>query len=83
MTEESARLAAELEELREAILEDWIIVTTRNVDAIRAMEKSLSWRVTRPLRLVRSAQLRAAELGYVEAGQLVAARLAAKAGLTK
>ena len=80
MTEDSARLAQELEELREAVLEDWIVVTTRNVDAIRAMEQSFSWRLTRPLRLFRSAQLRAREIGYVQAGQLVATRLAARAG---
>jgi hypothetical protein len=85
--DEAGNLRAELDELREAVLEDWIVITTRNVDAIRAMqgsiramESTLSWRVTRPLRLFRSVQLRASQIGYVRASQLAAARLAEKLG---
>jgi hypothetical protein len=78
--DENLKLRAELDELREAILEDWIFVTTRNVDAIRAMQRTVSWRVTRPLRLFRSAQRKASEIGYVRASQLAATRVAEKLG---
>lgn len=77
---ESARLQAELEELREAVLTDWILVTTRNVDALRAMQQSVSWRITRPLRVLRVFQRKASDLGYIRAGQLAAARVAEKVG---
>lgn len=79
-TEDSARLEAELEELREAVLEDWILMTTRNVEAIRAMQRTVSWRVTRPLRMFRVFQRKASDLGYIRASQLAAARLAEKLG---
>lgn len=78
--DDTARLKDDLEELREAVLDDWILVTTRNVDAIRSMEQTLSWRVTKPLRVFRSVQRRASDVGYVRAGQLAAARVAEKLG---
>ncbi|WAB84024.1 hypothetical protein OVN20_00110 [Microcella daejeonensis] len=78
--DDTARLKDDLEELREAVLDDWILVTTRNVDAIRSMEQTLSWRVTKPLRVLRSVQRRASDVGYVRAGQLAAARVAEKLG---
>jgi len=85
--DEAGRLKAELEELREAVLEDWLLVTTRNVDVIRklqgtvrAMQRTVSWRVTRPLRLFRSFQFKATEIGYFRAGQLAAVRVAEKFG---
>ncbi len=78
--DETAQLRAELDELREAVLEDWILVTTRNVDAIRAMQRTVSWRVTRPLRIFRVFQRKASEVGYVRAGQLAAVRVAEMLG---
>lgn len=78
--DDTAKLKAELDELREAVLDDWILVTTRNVDAIRAMQRTLSWRVTKPLRVLRRFQRRAADIGYVTASQLAAVRVAEKLG---
>ncbi len=78
--DDTVKLKAELDELREAVLDDWILVTTRNVDAIRAMQRTVSWRVTRPLRIFRGFQRRAADIGYVTASQLAAVRVAEKLG---
>jgi hypothetical protein len=44
----------ELRALRDAILNDWIVVTVRSSAALAAMQRSLSWRVTKPLRLIRT-----------------------------
>lgn len=77
---ETEKLEAELDELREAVLDDWLIVTTRNVDAIRAMQRTVSWRITRPLRMMRVMQRRASEVGYLRASQLAAVRVAEKLG---
>lgn len=78
--DDSAKLRAELEELREAVLEDWILMTTRNVDAIRAIQRTFSWRVTRPLRVFRVFQRKASDVGYIRASQLAAGRVAEKLG---
>lgn len=78
--DQTTRLRAELDELREAVLEDWIVVTTRNFEAIREMQHTVSWRVTRPLRVFRVFQRKAFEIGYARATQLAAQRVAAKLG---
>jgi hypothetical protein len=44
----------ELRALRDAILNDWIVVTVRSSAALAAMQRSLSWRVTKPLRFIRT-----------------------------
>jgi hypothetical protein len=68
----------ELDQLREAVLDDWLIVTSSVTDYLRDMQTTFSWRVTRPLRLVRRYQRRAGEIGVVPAGQLAAVALARK-----
>jgi hypothetical protein len=74
---------AELVELRQAVLEDWILVTSRAGQTQRAMERTLSWRITRPLRLVRIFSAKAKEIGLPEASQLAAVTLARRLGLSK
>lgn len=67
---------AELVELRAAVLDDWLIVTSSVTDYLRDMTMTFSWRVTRPLRMARKYQRKAAEIGYVPASQLAAVALA-------
>lgn len=69
---------ADLEELREAVLDDWLLVTSSVTDYLNDIQHTLSWRVTRPLRVVRVLQKRAGELGVVPTGQLAAVALAKK-----
>jgi hypothetical protein len=71
---------AELEELRQAVLDDWIVVTTRTVGVIEAMQATLSWRVTKPLRLAKRFQLAAQSDGLGVAIDLAAVAVARRLG---
>ena len=68
----------ELQELRQAVLDDWIIVTTTAGADLQQMKTSLSWRVTKPLRLARRFQSGMREYGFSAATELAAAEIAAK-----
>jgi hypothetical protein len=70
----------ELEQLRDAVLDDWLLVTSAVTDALRDMQQTLSWRVTRPLRRFRTLQRKVEAVGIVPAGQLAAAELARRIG---
>ncbi|BDZ51513.1 hypothetical protein GCM10025867_37540 [Frondihabitans sucicola] len=70
----------DLNELREAVLDDWLRVTSSVTDAVREMQSTLSWRITRPLRLVRMVQRKVDEFGVVPAAQLSAAAIAKRLG---
>jgi hypothetical protein len=71
---------ADLAELREAVLDDWFRVTSSVTDAVTEIENTLSWRVTRPLRLARTLQRKASEIGVVPASQLAAVAVAKRLG---
>ena len=66
----------QLEELRDAVLDDWILVTSHATDAIRSMQATVSWRVTRPLRTFRVLSYKAKDIGLVPTGQLAAVAIA-------
>jgi hypothetical protein len=68
----------QLVELRDAVLDDWILVTSHSTDALRAMQASLSWRVTRPLRVFRTFSFKAREIGVVPTGRLAAHAIASR-----
>jgi hypothetical protein len=70
----------ELAELRQAVLDDWVVVTTRTSVALHSIQKTVSWRVTRPLRLVRRFQGSVNELGLAAATDLAAASVARRLG---
>ncbi len=68
--EERDELRQENEQLRQRTLEDWVRVATSEASVpalVHQMEASLSWRVTKPLRTIRSVQLKAAQVGYLRA----------------
>ncbi|MCU1527630.1 MAG: hypothetical protein JWP75_1393 [Frondihabitans sp.] len=71
---------ADLAELREAVLDDWLRVTSSVTDAVIEIENTLSWRVTRPLRLVRLLQRKVGEIGVIPASQLAATAVAKRLG---
>ena len=81
MPDETTTAEAELSELREAVLADWIIVTSRAGITLRAMQATVSWRVTRPLRLFRMFSNHAKETSLADASQLAAVRIASRLGL--
>lgn len=75
-----ASAEVELEQLREAVLDDWLVVTSSVTDYLRDIQQTFSWRVTRPLRRARLLQKKVDEVGVVPAGQLVAVTLAKRLG---
>lgn len=75
-----AQLRTQLEELREAVLLDWVQVTRHHAGAIRDMQESLSWRITRPLRLVRTYQYKVREVGALNATRIAAEIVVARVG---
>lgn len=76
----SSKADAELRELREAVLDDWLVVTTSVTGALHDIQQTVSWKVTRPLRLGRLLQRKVSEVGAVPASQLAAAALARRLG---
>ncbi len=69
-----------LQDLRDALLDDWLLVTEHLAGTQQQMESSLSWRVTAPLRLVRLFQVKARELGLPAATRLGTAVVARRLG---
>jgi hypothetical protein len=73
VADERDRLRAEISEIRGQAIEQWLAtVRTESVELSRAreMERSRSWRITRPLRAVQTIRLRAAKIGYGRALRL-------------
>jgi hypothetical protein len=70
----------EYDELRQAVLDDWIVITTRTAGRVDEMKRTLSWRITAPLRLARVFQLTAREEGLSVARDLTAAAIARRFG---
>ncbi len=71
---------SDLRELREAVLDDWLRVTSSVTDAVTEIQSTVSWRVTRPLRLTRMMQRKVSEIGVVPASRLAAVALAKRLG---
>lgn len=69
-----------LAELRQAVLDDWIVVTTRTAGALHAIQQTVSWRVTKPLRMVKRFQRASDEYGFGRAAELTAASVARRLG---
>ena len=68
------------EELRQAVLDDWIVVTTRTAGRVEEMTQTFSWRITKPLRLARVFQRTAQDQGLSVARDLTAAAIARRLG---
>lgn len=64
-----SQLERELAELREAVVDDWLANAAHASEELIAMRQSISWRVTRGLRLVRTFQLKAREVGFANAAR--------------
>jgi hypothetical protein len=67
---ENDDLRAQLDFVRNHSLDTWLRVVHSSGIAVRDYENTLSWRVTRPLRLVRRVQVAVREMGI---GPVVAA----------
>lgn len=86
----SARLAAaesQIEQLKAAndalmneSLNSWLTVVGDESRILGEVYSTLSWRITRPLRLVRQVQRKVAEVGAAETTSLVAARVKQRLG---
>jgi len=72
---EIARLQAEIDRRSDDDLRTWIKAVRDEGRMVREMQKTLSWRVTRPLRLARFLQLKVAEIGVAKTSQLAVADL--------
>lgn len=70
VVEERDELRRENELLRQRLLEGWadLAATEASVPSlVQHMEASISWRITKPLRTIRTIQLKAARVGYLHA----------------
>jgi hypothetical protein len=72
---ERDRLRQELDSRANADIVSWLRVVDDESRMLRDMQQTLSWRITKPLRLARKVQKKAAEVGVVEVSQLAVADL--------
>lgn len=71
---ENARLAAEVDRLRNQAASRWAeLIHTRGI-GVSEYENTFSWRITKPLRIVRRGQLAVAEMGFVNVVRTVISR---------
>lgn len=77
---EIQRLQATNDALLNQSLNAWLTVVGDEARALAQVYSTLSWRITRPLRVVRQVQLKVSEVGPSETSALVAARLKQRLG---
>lgn len=71
---ENARLAAEVDRLRNQAASRWAeLIHTRGI-GVSEYENTFSWRITKPLRIVRRGQLAVAEMGFANVVRTVISR---------
>ncbi len=80
MSASEDEIRAELDELRRAVLNDWIVVTTRTAGLVEQMQSTVSWRVTKPLRVFKRFQRTATDEGLRVAIDLTAVAVARRLG---
>lgn len=72
---ERDQLRRELDSRANADILSWLRVVDDESRMLRDMQQTLSWRITKPLRLARKVQKKAGEVGVVEVSQLAVADL--------
>ena len=77
---ERERLQHELDALSNAALGDWLSAAQGHANEIEAFYGTLSWRVTKPLRIARKVQLKVGEVGVARTSQVVVAELGRRVG---
>lgn len=80
MSRDESTAEEELAQLREAVLDDWLTVTSDVTDALRDIQQTVSWRVTKPLRAARTFSNKVKEVGVLPASRLAAVEVARRAG---
>lgn len=76
--EREKELERELAELRDAVLTDWVSVASHATDALSAMESTLSWRITKPLRAAKLLSNKVKQVGPSRAIRIAGNQLASK-----
>lgn len=74
-TDEAGRLREELDTLRNGAVDRWLTMALEEGRRVRDFESSLSWRVTRPLRLAGIGVRSVRAVGVVPTARLVVGRL--------
>lgn len=72
---ERDRLQSELDMRANESIGSWLNVVSTESRILGEMQKTLSWRVTKPLRLIRKVQVKVSELGLARFSQLAVADL--------
>lgn len=72
---ENERLQRANDALMNDSLSSWLVVVSDEARALAQIHATLSWRITRPLRLARQVQIKAKEVGLQETASVVLARL--------
>lgn len=72
---ERDRLRSDLDARANAEVASWLTIVADESRALREIQQTLSWRITKPLRLVRKVQKKANEVGVYQVSQLAVADL--------
>ena len=75
MQAEIDRLQRELDARSNEDVRTWLKVVGEETRMLASMTNTLSWRITRPLRLARTVQIKMKEIGLVRTSQLAVADL--------
>jgi hypothetical protein len=87
LSEQLATAQAEIEELRRTndalanqSLNTWLVVVSDEARALSQVYSTLSWRITKPLRLARQVQIKVKEVGVTETAAVVGAGVKRRLG---
>lgn len=75
LEQENARLRAIVDDYANGVVRDWLVSADAFSSVVPDVHGTLSWRITRPLRQVRAAQLKVAEIGLAPTARIVVDRV--------
>lgn len=79
LEQEVAALRSQVDDYENGVVRDWLVSSDAYATDVPDVHNTFSWRVTRPLRQVRTVQLKVSEIGFLPTARIVASRVGRRA----